>query len=81
MIERVFASRKSPFKLASILGWSFVFRLLTFSADPDSCARRGSAVIGCECRAVSDSPPELAYDLDDLADYDYAVRRVELSNA
>ena len=44
-ITRVFESRKSVFKLASILGWTFCVRLLTRTASVDMCAKRGSQLI------------------------------------
>ena len=80
-IQRVFQSRKSVIKLASILGWAFCLRLLTRSIDPAGCARRGSELIGCDCRVVENCPPELTFDLDDLSDYEYAMRHIEMRNA
>ncbi len=77
LIERVFMARKSPLKLASILGWGFILRLVTGTADVDRLAKRGSEIVGCACAAVRDSPPEVAFDLDDLGDYEYAIRHVE----
>jgi molybdopterin-guanine dinucleotide biosynthesis protein A len=73
MIERVFNSRKSLVKLAGILGWSFVIKMLTRTLSIDDCVKRGSELIGCKCRVVADSPPELAYDLDDINDFEYAL--------
>jgi molybdopterin-guanine dinucleotide biosynthesis protein A len=81
MIDRVFASRKSVIKLASILGWTFCIRLLTRTADMETCAKRGSQLIGCDCRVADNCPPELTYDLDDLSDYEYAMGHVERLNA
>jgi molybdopterin-guanine dinucleotide biosynthesis protein A len=81
MIERVFNLRKSPLKLAGLLGWWFSVGLLTRTVSVDSCARRASELIGCKCLAIVDSPPELAYDMDDLYEYEYAIRHSGASNA
>jgi molybdopterin-guanine dinucleotide biosynthesis protein A len=80
-ITRVFESRKSVFKLASILGWTFCVRLLTRQASLDACAKRGSQLIGCRCSVVDNCPPELTYDMDDLSDYTYALTHAEKLNA
>lgn len=74
LINRVFTSRKSPFKLASILGWSFCLRLLTHTADIAHCAKRGSELMNSNCRVVVNCPPELAYDMDNPEDYEFALR-------
>jgi hypothetical protein len=81
LIERVFSSRKSLIKLASLLGWRFVVKMLSRRLSVDDCVRRGSQIIGCDCRVVVDSPPEIALDLDNISDYNFAVLHAGRLNA
>lgn len=81
MITDVFNARKSLVKLASILGIRFVFKMLTHTLTVEDCVRRGSEIIGCDCRVVENCPAELVQDLDDLNDYNHAVRHAEGVNA
>lgn len=80
-IEKVFSYRKSPLKLASLAGWRLILGFLTRTASVEGCAERASKVMGMKCCAVLDSPPELAYDMDDLDDYRYALKISESRNA
>lgn len=72
-IEEVFMRRKSKLKIAWMLGpkfvWDYAFKKLTV---PDIEAKI-TDLLKVQGRAVPGSPPELAYDIDYVDDYKYAV--------
>lgn len=78
-IERVaaqlFDARKSPLRMARLAGAGllarFVFRRLSI-AILESRARH---LLGFSAFAVRNAPPELAYDVDLLEEYEYALTR------
>ena len=73
-IEQVIANRKSVFKLAGLLGagfsWKYLFKKLTV---PEVVGKI-EEITGCTGKAILDVPAELAFDIDDLVDYEYALR-------
>ncbi len=71
-IERVFAARKSQIGMARILGLRFIARFLCGRLTVDDIERRCSQMLGCSGKAIRESPPELAYDLDNVREYRYA---------
>lgn len=77
LIEQVFAARKNPLKIARLLG---VWHILKFAVGrltiPEAEAR-ASVMTGCRCRAMRETDPRLAYDMDDMEDYQYAMRRLD----
>jgi GTP:adenosylcobinamide-phosphate guanylyltransferase len=77
LIERVFAARKSQYQMARLLGPTFLFRFLTRRLTISQAEARASHITGCECRALMDADPRLSCDVDNLADYDYALRIAE----
>ena len=76
LIERVFDSRKSQFAMARLLGLNFALKFLLRRLTIPEVETRASAITGCVCRALLDSDARLAADIDNLADYEYAKRRV-----
>jgi GTP:adenosylcobinamide-phosphate guanylyltransferase len=80
-IERVFENRKSKLGMAKMLGPVFVAKWLSKKltlADVENKIQSmlhvsGSAIVGC--------PPELAYDIDDQVDYDYAIGMLKSATA
>lgn len=72
LIQRLFARRKSQLGMASALGLSFLFKLLTRRLRVPDLEARATALTGCRCRAVLDCHPELAFDVDHLPDWQYA---------
>ena len=73
-IERVFAQRKSKLGMARLLGPAFVLGLLRRTLTVPQIEAKIQAMLGCSGAAVRHAPPELAYDIDDLEDYAYAVK-------
>jgi hypothetical protein len=72
LVERAFSSRKSQWKMATLLGprlaWQFASRRLTGRAILD----RASNILGCRAAIVTNAAPELAFDIDTVNDYNYA---------
>ena len=75
-IERVFAKRKSKVGMAMLIGPSFVLKWLTKSLTIKDLERKIESMLGCTGSAVRGAPFELAYDIDDLEDFDYAMKHV-----
>lgn len=75
-IERVFAKRKSKVGMAMLIGPGFVLKWLTKSLTIRDLERKIESMLGCTGSAVRGAPVELAYDIDDLEDYDYAMKHV-----
>jgi len=72
-IERVFENRKSKIGMARLLGPTFVFKWLTNRLRVPDIERKVSTLLGVQGAAVPHSPPELAFDIDYLEDYQYAL--------
>lgn len=72
LIRKLFERRKSQVGMASALGLPFLFRLLTRRLRVSDLEARASALTGCRCRAVLDCHPELAFDIDSLAEWRYS---------
>ena len=70
---RFFEARKSPWKMAAILGLSlaarFATRRLTIAALEDEAPRR----FGIAIKAVRNSAPELCFDADTVEEFRYVV--------
>ena len=73
-IERVFAQRKSKLGMARLLGPAFVLGLLRKTLTVTQIEAKIQSMLGCSGAAVRGAPPELAYDIDDVEDYEYAMR-------
>ncbi|HMS54517.1 MAG TPA: NTP transferase domain-containing protein [Fimbriimonadaceae bacterium] len=72
-INLVFKNRKSKLGMARLLGLGFVFKYLTKSLSVQDVEGKAKHLLGIEGVAVRGVPPELAYDIDDLDDYHYAL--------
>jgi GTP:adenosylcobinamide-phosphate guanylyltransferase len=75
-IERVFENRKSKMGMARLLGPAFVLKWLTKRLTLQDLELKIKAMLHCSGAAVTGAPPELAYDIDDLEDYDYAMQHL-----
>lgn len=73
-IEKAVANRKSIRGLAGLLGMGFLLKVMTRQATVDECERKVEEILGVKVSAVPDAPPELAFDIDDIVDYEYALR-------
>lgn len=71
LLRELFARRKSQLGMARSLGlgvaWKLVTRRLTIAELED----RARSLTGCDCKAVMECRPELAYDIDSLDDLEY----------
>lgn len=76
LIQRLFQRRKSQVGMASALGLSFLFKLLTRRLRVPDLEARASALTGCRCRAVLECHPELAFDIDHLEEWQYARKLI-----
>jgi len=72
-IERVFQNRKSMVGMVKLLGLGFLFKFLTRTLSMMDIKRKCEQILHASGHPVVDGPPELAYDIDDLADYEYAL--------
>lgn len=72
LIQKLFERRKSQLGMASALGFGFIFKLLTRRLRVPDLEARASALTGCRCRAILDCHPELAFDIDNLKEWEYA---------
>ena len=75
-IEKVVANRKNVFKLAQLLGFPFLLKVITKSISSTEVKAKCEELIGCKIAVVRGGPAELAFDIDELDDYEYALRNV-----
>jgi CTP:molybdopterin cytidylyltransferase MocA len=80
-IERVFENRKSKLGMAKLLGPGFVFKWLTKRLTVADVEKKVRQLLDCSGVAVPNSPPELAYDIDYLDDYHYALKLIKENQA
>ena len=73
LIVRVFAARKSQLAMARLLGPLFIVRFLLRRLTVREIEQRCLQILGCTGSAVRACAPALAFDLDDLVDYRYAL--------
>lgn len=77
MINRLFANRKSKIGMARLLGPALLFKYLAKTITIDDVERKALSLLGIKGKALRDSAPELAYDIDDLEDYEDALTRLK----
>ncbi len=73
LLRSLFKKRKSQIAMATTLGPSFIFKLLTRRLTIPVIEKRMSDIGGCACRAVLGCRPELGFDIDNLQSYTFAV--------
>jgi GTP:adenosylcobinamide-phosphate guanylyltransferase len=76
LIAGLYASRKNPLRLASVLGFGFAIGLLCGRLTLADIERRASAIVRGRARAIICSHPELGFDVDKLSDLETARRAV-----
>ena len=74
-LVRVFAARKLALGVFAKLGPVFLARFALGRLTVADIEERSEQVLACRCAAVRDCAPELAFDVDGLQDYRYAVAR------
>jgi len=72
-IDQLFMNRKSKIGMARVLGMRFVMLLLLRRLTIRDIEDKVVDLLGCTGAAIPNSPAELAYDVDYLEDYHYAV--------
>jgi CTP:molybdopterin cytidylyltransferase MocA len=75
-IERIastlFDARKRPWKMASLIGMGTLWRFFTKSLSIGDLEAKAGRELGIPAVGVRDCAPELAFDVDTVADYRYA---------
>jgi len=72
-IDRAFSVRKSQFGMAKMLGLGFIIKFLAGRLTVNHIEDRCQRILGCSATAIRDCAPELAYDLDMVEEYRYAL--------
>ena len=73
-VERVVANRKKKLAMAKLLGGGFVWKVLTKAITSTEVARKVETILGCRVALIKGGPCEFAFDIDDIVDYEYALR-------
>jgi len=74
-IERVFENRKSKLGMARMLGPAFVAKWFAKQLTLKDVENKIQSMLGLTGSAVLGCPPELAFDIDDEVDYNYAISK------
>ena len=69
----LFDARKAPWKMAAIAGPWLLARFVTGRLSIDAIERRASRLLAMPVAALRNAPPELAFDVDTVAGYAYAL--------
>ena len=72
LAARLFDARKAPWRMASLVGVSFLVRFALRALSIAELETHAQRVLGIPAAAVRDCAPELAYDIDTLAEFRYA---------
>ena len=73
-VEKVVANRKNIFKMSQLLGFGFLWKVITKSISVPEIITKLESILGCKIKVVRKGPADLAYDIDDIVDYEYALR-------
>lgn len=73
-VQQAFDARKSEIAMAKLLGPLFVLKFVTRRFRVHDVEKRCGQILGCRGVAVRNAPPELAADIDTVADYRYLER-------
>ena len=73
LIREMYTARKRPWRLAVFLGWGVVWGLLTSRLRIETIERRLSLLMDSDVRAIRGSGHGLAYDIDTLENYEFAL--------
>ena len=72
---RFFDARKSPLQMARLTGVPLLLKFLFRRLSVPALEAHAERLLGIPAKAVRNSPPELAYDVDMLEEYAYAISR------
>ena len=73
-LESVFKVRKSKIGMAMLLGPVFTYRFLRKQLTVPMVEAKLKQILRCSGAPVLNCAPELAYDIDDFEDYEYAMK-------
>jgi hypothetical protein len=73
-MELAFQNRKSVFGMAKLLGLNFLLRFIARQVGVDDVVKKIESILMCKIGLTQDPDPVLAYDIDDLDDYEYSIR-------
>jgi molybdopterin-guanine dinucleotide biosynthesis protein A len=73
-LEQLFQVRKSKVGMVRMLGLGFLVKFLTKTLTLADVERKITDVLQCSGKGVLGAPPEFAYDVDYLDDYEYALQ-------
>jgi GTP:adenosylcobinamide-phosphate guanylyltransferase len=73
--KRFFDARKSPLRMARLTGPALLFQFLFKRLSVAKLQQHAERLLQMPARAVRNAPPELAYDVDVLEEYRYAIER------
>ncbi len=73
-IDHLFANRKSKIGMARMLGFVFAWKLINKRLFVSDIEKKVFELLECSGKAIHNSPPELAYDIDYIEDYHYALQ-------
>jgi len=76
-LHRIVAALKSPLRLASIFSLTLLIRYLFGTLTIADAERRADQITGCRCRGIACDEPELALNVDRLADLRSVERIVD----
>jgi GTP:adenosylcobinamide-phosphate guanylyltransferase len=76
LIERLFAARKSPPRLAAILGLGFLFGIITGRLRLADIEARMGRILGAPAAALVCDDPEIGFDIDKVSDLEYVRREL-----
>ncbi|HLI47268.1 MAG TPA: nucleotidyltransferase family protein [Chthonomonas sp.] len=72
LLESLFHSRKSQWKTALRVGPVVAWRFFTHQLTVPEIVQRAERILQCRAFAHAKAPPEVAYDIDNLSDYEKA---------
>ncbi len=75
LFDTLFAARKSPWRLARIVGPKIAWQLATRTLTLSTLTERAEHLLGGSVQIIDNADPALAYDTDTLDDYTYAETR------
>jgi molybdopterin-guanine dinucleotide biosynthesis protein A len=76
LAQRFFTARKSLVRMAMILGPALIARYAVKRLTVADIEARADRDLGGPCRGIRDASPALCFDVDDVADYRYALRHI-----
>ena len=75
-LRALFDARKSQWQMARLIGFGTILKFVTRRLTVEDLEAKASAIAGCRGIAIRHMPPELAYDIDLPAEYEYARRHI-----